>query len=207
MLAQPTDPDKASEETTTNAGIARNVLRLDRGHDQPLELSLHLDRERAAHNSQVYNDMLIVSNLYGEAELKEGPATTEFSGRDFSEFDGIEVEIEEARLPDLIAALERLSVDQNYGQVVVPHDLGQVIDSSRIQVDKLLRTADPDLPLDSARAYLPSDLLHERMRNELSGDDLKRLGRMEDPNSAPSGMAGSPESQPDRKLKLLLRLR
>jgi hypothetical protein len=202
---------------------APTVLRLDRGLDQPFELSVHMDRSRDASNLQVYNDMLIVSSLYGEAELKDGAAGEEdFVGRDFSEFDGVAVEVEVDRVPELIAALNRMTADQAYGSVVVPNDLRQSIDLSAqavSELQKVSRKVPPKSelgnsgsgPVLGARGYLPPDVQRECLEQELRDqpDELRRLEAIDDREKRihEAGKSHSVLEPDGRKIKLILRLR
>jgi hypothetical protein len=214
-------PEQAPEMNAKEP--APTVLRLDRGLDQPFELSVHMDPNRDASNLQVYNDMLIVSSLYGDAELKDGAASDEdFAGRDFSEFDGVAVEVEVDRVPELIAALNRMTVDQAYGSVVVPNDLRQSIDFSAqavSELQKVSRKAPPKSELGNsgsgpalgARGYLPPDVQRECLEQELRDqpDELRRLEAINDRERRIHD-AGKSRSTPEpdgRKVKLILRLR
>jgi hypothetical protein len=209
-----------------DAGSA--VLRLDRGLGQPFELSVHMNRDRKASNLQVYNDMLIVSSLYGDAEIKDSSvesaeADEKFAGRDFSEFDGVAVEVEAGRVPELIAALNRMTADQSYGEVVVPNDLRQSIDVSAATVTELQRVShnrpktkgqpnDRSIGSPGARGYLPPDVQRECLEQELKDmpDELRKLSEMSQLKEEPSlegAKATFGASAEHRKIKLILRLR
>jgi hypothetical protein len=214
-------PEQAPEMKAKES--APTVLRLDRGLDQPFELSVHMDRNRDASNLQVYNDMLIVSSLYGDAELKDGAAGEEdFAGRDFSEFDGVAVEVEVDRVPELIAALNRMTADQAYGSVVVPNDLRQSIDLSAQAVSELEKVSRKRPPKSDtgnggsatalgARGYLPPDVQRDCLEQELRDrpDELRRLNALDDREERihKAGKSRSASETDSHKIKLILRLR
>jgi hypothetical protein len=219
--AKVTDPrpmPPADEVAAGLTGRASNVLRLDRGVDQPLEISVHMDRASDARNLQVYNDLLIVSCLYGDAELKDGAVSSDLPGRDFSEYEGVAVEVEADRVPELIAALDRLAADQQYGEVVVPGDLRESSASSTRSVKEMqglawgrdAKLAKGSSRADGARTYLPPEVQREFLEQELKDvpEALKRLSelesrRLEDRQNAPDQR----KSEDKRKVKLVLRLR
>jgi hypothetical protein len=202
---------------------ATAVLRLDRGLDEPFELSVHMDRNREATVMQVYNDMLIVSSLYGDAELKDGSnAEVDFPGRDFSEFDGIAVEVEVDRMPELISALNRMAADQAYGNFVVPHDLRQSIELNTETVRELqgLMPKEPSMseggrggppPAFGARGYLPADIQRDCLEQELRDqpEGLRRLEAFDDREQRihQAAKAAATTKASGRKVKLVLRLR
>lgn len=208
----------AIEPTVAGGRRARNVLRLDRGFAQPLEISVQMNRENSARNLQVYNDLLMVSCLYGKAELKDGAVIETFPGRDFSEYDGVSIEVEADRVPELIGALNRLAAEQAYGQVVIPYDLRESIASSAGEVERLQRVGveakhtqeEEARRAWGARHYLPPEVQREWLESELkdSPDALKRLNAVVLKEASKVGPASETTRGPaSPKVRLLVRLR
>lgn len=213
------------DDGINEAGKAAPVLRLDRGVDQPLELSLDLNRHREASALQVYNDILIVSSLYGDARLQDGaPELEEFAGRDFSAFDGVEVELESGQVPQLLAALDRMNADQAYGRIIVPADLRRSIKRTTLavaEIQKLSRDAEnadngaqtrqpgPKVE-DGARAYLPPEVQREMLRRDEESEPGERhlLGSTKrGPDTAGGGNEPEAGQGESRKIKLVIKLR
>ncbi|MCB9893438.1 MAG: hypothetical protein H6839_03205 [Planctomycetes bacterium] len=243
-----------SENPVDRAEQSAAVLSLDRGVDLPFELSLNMNRSREASVLQVYNDLLIVSSMYGAARLADfEPAQDEkraeratgeprepdedFVGTDFSSFEGVEVELAADEVPQLLAALNRLTAEQQYGEVIVPVDLRKSIQTTTDTVEELQNIAreverlvrsDNELPkaadsgpvLGGARAYLPPDVQRDCVNkdvDELVGPDksarldkmLKRvaLGARSNDDANSAADLQETKQQDERKIKLLIRLR
>lgn len=212
--AQPTphlEPDEQVGINETEKPAA--VLRLDRGIDQPFELSLDLNRVRDASALQVYNDILVVSSLYGPARLQDGNRDLEeFTGRDFSVYDGVEVELESSQVPQLLAALDRMNADQSYGRIIVPADLRHSINETTRAVDELqqLSRDSQNAPKgaqaatkDGARAYLPPEVQRDCLPQNLAELPEKVRAKA----NALTETDSMAEQGTSRKLRLVIRLR
>ena len=236
------EPDEAAGKKFHEYGAVSSVLTLDRGVTEPFEVSVNMNRNRSGSTLQVYNDMLIVSSLYGSAHIADETAHDEqadddatFSGNDFSNYDGVEVVIEPEKVPELLAALNRLTTEQNYGDMIVPADLRKTLNTTAGVVDELqdlnrsvagmrqnsdLERAErprADVP-DGVRGYLPPDIQRDCVRL-----DARQLGKGEDKRvddvlgrevlRAQLPVTDATESQPSdsasesRKVRLLIRLR
>lgn len=210
------EPDE--QDGINAAGKPATVLRLDRGIDQPFELSLDLNRVRDASALQVYNDILVVSSLYGQARLQDGGRELEeFTGRDFSAYDGVEVELESAQLPRLLAALDRMNADQAYGRMIVPADLRQSISETTRAVDKIQQISrDSEIApkggqpnhSEGARAYLPPEVQREILRRHTEDAHTGGHAPGETRNALDMGGADG-DSAPghSRKIRLFIKLR
>lgn len=188
--ATPNEPADMKQPADRATEKGENVLRLDRGR-QPLEISVNLDRDRDVSVLQVYNDMLIVSCFYGDAQLRDDESDAEleeeFNGHDFAALDSLEVNVESSDLPHLLAALDRMAKDQGYGSIVLPGDLRKQTSNSSDRIDQLQelnelvdnslsRTANADAnpSAPGPQGYLPADLQRECLRKkagELSGKE------------------------------------
>ena len=217
-----------------NDAREHRTIDLSRGADTPLELSIQLDRRNSAPLLQVYNDVLLVSALYGDAEVKDGPTTEEDgaeTGTDFSAFDRIEVELDERKLSDLLAALRRLARDQNYGRLVIPADLKREVRQVDEEVVLILagleeaarapkralkdrpngdivREPRPSAP--RAASYLPAEIRRRALeagfwRRGAPEPEPDKLKSIPDPPPAP-GEKGAAEGQEVRKIRLVIRL-
>lgn len=200
MPTPPSDPNEPTENAIPkqdgriNESPTRAVLRLDRDN-QPIEISVNMNRQRSASTLQVYNDMLIVSCLYGDAKLRDidresqdrsesgrSIAEHDFTGRDFTDFDGLEVEVNADEVTELLAALNRMTNDQGYGNIVLPGDLRretvvryavvdelqELTDLVEVQLEsssrgKASRNADND---PRAQGYLPADVQRDCLRKK-----------------------------------------
>ncbi|MCA8915076.1 MAG: hypothetical protein KDB90_06655 [Planctomycetes bacterium] len=238
-------------EGTDGRGLTVAVLSLDRGVDLPFELSVNLNRAREASVLQVYNDMLIVSSMYGSARISDfaqpeiekqaenlaKESATKFIGTDFSTFDGVEVELDAEDVPQLLAALNRLTAEQNYGEVIVPVDLRKSIQSTTATVDELqdisreleelaradkpsTDSADSEIARGGARAYLPPEVQRDCVNRDAdaisSKDNEVMLGKVLDRAALSDAAKGPGNSLADlqdrvngneRKIKLVIRLR
>ena len=192
--AQPAEGKFLPQNERQDAGKARAILRLDRGN-QPIEISVNMNRQRSASTLQVYNDMLIVSCLYGDATLRDidrdlddrnesarDSIEHDFTGRDFSDFDGLEVEVNADEVTELLAALNRMTNDQGYGNIVLPGDLRRDTVVRYAVVDELQELTDlVEVGLESssrengsrnsendprAQGYLPADVQRDCLRRK-----------------------------------------
>jgi hypothetical protein len=75
----------------------------------------------AANSIAAQTDVLWVSSLYGDAELTDENV----------DFESVAVDIDAAKLPELMAALRRLAKDQGYGEVDGDADETQLLDRAR----------------------------------------------------------------------------
>ncbi|MEZ5991403.1 MAG: hypothetical protein R3E76_03525 [Planctomycetota bacterium] len=192
--AEPAEGKFLPQNERQDAGRARAVLRLDRDN-QPIEISVNMNRQRSASTLQVYNDMLIVSCLYGDATLRDidrdlddrnesarDSIEHDFTGRDFSDFDGLEVEVNADEVTELLAALNRMTNDQGYGNIVLPGDLRRDTVVRYAVVDELQELTDlVEVGLESssrengsrnsdndprAQGYLPADVQRDCLRRK-----------------------------------------
>ena len=192
--AEPAEGKFLPQNERQDAGRARAVLRLDRDN-QPIEISVNMNRQRSASTLQVYNDMLIVSCLYGDATLRDidrdlddrnesarDSIEHDFTGRDFSDFDGLEVEVNADEVTELLAALNRMTNDQGYGNIVLPGDLRRDTVVRYAVVDELQELTDlVEVGLESssrengsrnsdndprAQGYLPADIQRDCLRRK-----------------------------------------
>ena len=192
--AEPAEGKFLPQNERQDAGRDRAVLRLDRDN-QPIEISVNMNRQRSASTLQVYNDMLIVSCLYGDATLRDidrdlddrnesarDSIEHDFTGRDFSDFDGLEVEVNADEVTELLAALNRMTNDQGYGNIVLPGDLRRDTVVRYAVVDELQELTDlVEVGLESssrengsrnsdndprAQGYLPADIQRDCLRRK-----------------------------------------
>lgn len=105
--------------------------------DEATEISVWADRRVSV--TRLYTEMLSTSSLYGSARLRASRVSYSVAsvGTDFTEYRGIEIEVDEARVPELLAALERLAVEHGMGSVVVPGYLRRSVAGQLRQVDAL----------------------------------------------------------------------
>ncbi|MCC6466541.1 MAG: hypothetical protein IT463_14465 [Planctomycetes bacterium] len=238
-------PPRRVGATRMARGGKSNTLNLDRGHDEPFELVLHVDRERPTGLMHAYNDLLLVSCLYGTANLVEAPvavAVPALEGADYSDlsedadgvthhdftlFDGVEAQVPEDELPALVAALRRLAVEQNYGEMQVPEDMNTLVSATGATVDELNEIAqdvadDADdagnasntgTATSSLRAYLPLQSQSRRLRRDARDGDqadekLSRLKKLESQLPAESISTTRREGRRDGTLlRVIIRLK
>ncbi|MBZ0136146.1 MAG: hypothetical protein K8I27_07225 [Planctomycetes bacterium] len=201
---------------------APGVLRLDKGYDAPLEVSINMNRSRRAGVLQVYNDMLVVGSLHGDARLLDEGSSggdwndgDDFAGYDFSVYDGVEIDVPSERLPGLLSALNRMTNDQGYGEVILPGYMRAEVGTLSTEVHAL-QSATNDLAFtgDSgkesaagAQGYLPNDVQRESLRR--LADDLDavkldaRLSRLLDDDETDTRHMAAVS----RKVKLVIHLR
>jgi hypothetical protein len=164
----------------------------------------------------MYTDILTVGSLYGDAALQDGRVEqkTQFAGRDFSDYEGVSIELEAERVPELLAALNRMSNDQQYGNIVLPSDLRRPIEMTDAVVAELQQLARPTQtkssgPGSGARGYLPLRVQHDCLAKETRDAGAPQAQVLRE---ATTGMRQTDEdtrqsSEAGRKVKLLLRLR
>jgi hypothetical protein len=94
--------------------------------------------------SQTYTEILSASSLYGTASLRASRVNYSVAsvGTDFTDYRGVEIELEEARVPELLAALQRLAIEHGMGSVVVPGYLRRSVAGQLNQVDALQDVAE-----------------------------------------------------------------
>lgn len=181
-------------DTAPPDNIAPRTLSLDRGVDQPFELCLHMTRNERVSNLLVYNDLLLICNLYGDARLRESRVDhdqsfhdQDFDARDFTTFDGVNVRVLERRLKNLITSIDRLIDVQSYGRIVVPADVrryinrqSETIDGMQEHTARLMRRAKGISESEPARTqpvfdnerpfgYLPLEIQNARLRRLIDG--------------------------------------
>ena len=137
---EPEPSEVLDAEDDVKGDLERRKADLGRGKDQPAEISLVVSRDKDAITLFAHNDLVRVSNLFGKVRLIEDEANDDATaeageGLDLTQFDGIEVELDKEDLADLLAALKRLSEDQNYGKLVVPEDLKAEVKRATIRSD------------------------------------------------------------------------
>lgn len=225
--AEPTPP------AMLRGQLAATVLQLNPGFDEPFEVSINLDRSRETSISQVYNDMLVVGSLHGEARIMDDGTSLgewtdgeDFVGSDFTVYDGVEIQVEHDRVPELLSAINRMSSDQGYGQVILPgymrSEVGTLTEQTR-ELQDAVKEIGQDIDNANARkrseagaqGYLPSGAQRENLRR-LAKDrsDAKvdaRLARLleegsrDAENASPKGTLSGDSGR--RKVKLVIRLR
>ncbi|MCF6227412.1 MAG: hypothetical protein L3J82_01935 [Planctomycetes bacterium] len=174
----------------------RMVLNLDRGRDEPMSLNLHLNRAQTISVDQAYNELLMVSAMYGQAELQETDDFDEtfeddFEGNDFSSIEGVLISIPEHELAELLASVTRMANDQSFGRVAVPEDLAQSVKT----IGQTLRAEVAEQKL--ALGYAP-----QRTREQVNESK-----KFQNYASKPAQPETEPPLSESRKIKLLLRLR
>lgn len=156
--------------------------------DAATEISINASRRASI--SALYTDILSVASLHGEAELKATRANYGVAsvGADFTLYRGVEVAIEEERVPELLAALERLIWAQGLGRVVVPGHMRRLVASELRYVDALQDIAEA---LADGEQPHTSDL--ERLRrgtdveNAPELENYRKPGRGDDPAAKAAG--------------------
>jgi hypothetical protein len=110
--------------------------------DAVTEISVWSNRNTPV--SQTYTEILSASSLYGTASLRASRVNYSVAsvGMDFTDYRGVEVELEEARVPELLAALQRLAIEHGMGSVVVPGYLRRNVAGQLNQVDALQDVAE-----------------------------------------------------------------
>jgi hypothetical protein len=138
--------------------------------DAATEISVQFNR--AASVTSVYTEILSVSSLYGAASLQTshvryGVASV---GADFTQYHGVEVELDEERIPELLAALERLTHEQGMGAMVVPGHLRRSVAGQMRYVDALMDVAES-----LAKGEAPDAKELERTRASAQAEDAPAL--------------------------------
>jgi negative regulator of sigma E activity len=151
--------------------------------DAATEISVSCNRQTSI--TQLYTEILSASSLYGEANLRASRVNYSVAsvGADFTSYQGVEISVEEARVPELLAALERLAVDHGMGQVVVPGHLRRSVASQLRYVDALQDVADA-----LARGESPSP-------EDLAFENYKKASRAADPNARRADGILPPQAQ------------
>lgn len=225
---QGTDRGHYGDELGRSAETPARILNLDRGAEVPLELSLCMSRDRDANTLAAYNDVLLLCCLYGRADLKQAhgaPGTAGFAGHDFSAFEGVEVEVAESWVEDLIAAVNRMAGAQGYGRIVVPADLrrdvnerGKLADEIEQLAGRIQKTAGANEAVSedgvSPLWLLPPetrDVCLRRLARKASADGAG-LSEVEARLLAPAAarrknVTGETGRETSRKIRVLIRLR
>ncbi|MCC6573544.1 MAG: hypothetical protein IT462_07115 [Planctomycetes bacterium] len=212
-------PSLAPSPADPNANVAISpVLRLDTA---TIEVCLVVNRRSDAPSLQIFNDVLRVGALYGEAVL----STQDQDEHDYRSADAkdgshitssafgndcVEVEIDESKVAQFLESLGKLSAAQEYGRLSVPGYLKADVKKSaviRAEVERLAhkgesgsRKAAEVLPLDAqfkavARDTGPTD------PNKIA-DDIRKLGGGGD---YANGCLEDSGAEPRRKLIIRLR--
>ncbi|MBK9973730.1 MAG: hypothetical protein IPP14_03045 [Planctomycetes bacterium] len=209
-------------------GQGVTVLNMDRANGQSHQLSLELDRNSGANTLQAYNDLLVVACMYADARLVNNEGSAAAVDNDFAIFDGLEIEVSQDSLADLLAAVRKLSDEQQYGSLAVPEDLEQPVDDTQRLVAELAevrrdlagrdtRTGDQaneeqaDDNAHSVRGYLPPTIQTDQLRKQSAGaektDAMNRLDESTRNRKKLEAAASAAQNNKDsRKIKLVLRL-
>lgn len=123
----------------SEVALARPQLSFD---DAATEISVQFNRRASV--TSVYTEILSTSSLYGTASLRTSRVNyaTASAGADFTQYHGVEVEIDEERVPELLAALERLTHEQGMGAIVVPGHLRRAVAGNLRYLDALMDVAE-----------------------------------------------------------------
>ena len=200
----------------------RTVLNMDRGSDQPHQLSLELNRRGNSSALQVYADLLAVACLHADARLMDGDVATAESDNDFGIIDGMEVELPLDALPELLSALEKLAGDQQYGTLRLPADLRRPVDDTARLAEELAQLDDQpnndptetgekglarnQLELRRIQEYLPLDALRSRAPSS-TGRKAGPGGEVQDGSENLRTDRPSGDTRPERpKVRLVIRL-
>ncbi|MDC1142842.1 hypothetical protein OAU50_07095 [Planctomycetota bacterium] len=183
----------------------RAVLNLDRGREIPMSLNLHLNRAQSVSVDQAYNDLLMVTAMYGDAEMQETETSTEtfedeeFDGNDFSSIEGILISIPEHELEELLASVNRMAGEQEFGRVAVPEDLSPGVKSVENSLVSEFDNAS-QLKTRNALGYAP-----RKTRESMDSiSETNGIGGGAGAGTRSSATKQQPES---RNIKLFLRLR
>lgn len=177
-------------------GHTPKVLRLERGVAQPITLNVEANRYSNEPIDQQYNDILMVASQHAEAKIKEGITRDISGGRDFTQLDCVEVEIEESRVVNLLASLERLVREQNIGDLKLPDEFSDQVASERHAIaQRVSRQMGSDEIAEGevldVSAYRPLGYAPESLQ------ELGRTSRGSDTDSAP----------PETRLRVQIRVR
>lgn len=104
------------------------------------EYTLVMDREAKA--GDVYKELLQIGGRFGAATLRENAENHEKpthyeeprTGADFTDYDGIEIELPESKVKELLDSLQQLSKEKNYGELVLPEYLQRELAAERRNV-------------------------------------------------------------------------
>lgn len=155
----------------------------DPARENAVVLALQPDSGLAAQN-----DVLRVGALYGSAKLS--------AAREDGSLEDIEIEVDAAKLPELLAALKRLATQQDYGKLSVPPALAGVV-RDREQFE-----GKPKYKAESARDAMPSEL-RDRVESGPKARAAEKQG------AAPSeGESIPPSAEPvPRKVRVKVELK
>jgi hypothetical protein len=216
-VPSPSGPPVVESATgPTQAGPANHargtvtVLNLDRGNGDD-QVSIELARG-GRNPLQAYHELLAVVCLHGDARLVDAESQDTAADNDFSALDGLEVELPADAVPELLAAIRKLSLDQQLGAVQVPEDLERPVSDTEQLVRDLAeatreaaREEDQDGSARRIQGYLPSAVLSEARANAdrftgggggEAGEAGKRFGRKD----------GLNRPAQEHKVKLVIRL-
>jgi negative regulator of sigma E activity len=159
--------------------LARPQLSFD---DAATEISVQFNRRASV--TSVYTEILSTSSLYGTASLRTSRVNyaTASAGADFTQYHGVEVEIDEERIPELLAALERLTHEQGMGAVVVPGHLRRAVAGNLRYLDALMDVAEA-----LAKGETPDARELERTRSPADLQDTPALESYRKPARADDG--------------------
>jgi len=129
--------DNNYERDRRNGEIVQHLF--DADELNATEISLCYNRASSATLTQLYTELLSVSSLYGRASIEANAVAYNVVnvGTDFTLYRGVSIEIDEARIPELLAALERLSAGNNFGRVVLPAYLRRDVSRNMREVEQL----------------------------------------------------------------------
>lgn len=170
-------PDESPHDDDQKAASVQSIS----FDDAATEISVQFNRRASV--TSVYTEILSISSLYGAANLRASRVNYGVAsvGADFTQFHGVEVELDEERIPELLAALERLTHEQGMGAMVVPGHLRRSVAGQMRYVDALMDVAEalskgetPDareLERTRARAEAYDAPALENYRKPLRADD------------------------------------
>lgn len=121
--------EKADSRDELRRANYSEVLDLSEKERAGTEYTLVMDREAKA--GDVYKELLQVGGRFGAATLRENDENHEKptyygeprTGTDFTDYDGIEIELPESKVKELLDSLQQLSKEKNYGELVLPEYL------------------------------------------------------------------------------------
>lgn len=122
------------------ARLAQLALTRTVSFDRSAEVSFSFDRKSRMSMNQLHTDLLGIASLYGNARLLTAsrPLAAPAAGVDLTYHTGIEVELDESRVPELLGALDRLAAANTLGRVVTPGFLRPSVLRCLREVDELL---------------------------------------------------------------------
>lgn len=122
------------------APTAHLALNRSVSFDRSAEVSFAFDRTSRMSMNQLHTDLLGIASLYGNARLLTSarPMAAPAAGVDLTYHTGIEVELDESRVPELLGALDRLAAAHALGRVVTPGFMRPSVLRCLREVDELL---------------------------------------------------------------------